>query len=71
MANMEELKDIMEKFVGTDWDLIALPARQWLDGIQTDKSVLAEAIKQADEQCGNCGCELDPLYKRALKLLGE
>ena len=24
MANMEELKDIMEKFVGTDWDLIAL-----------------------------------------------
>ena len=30
---------------------------------------LIKAIKLADEQCGSCGCEFDPLYKRALVLL--
>ena len=50
------------------WDLIAVPAQQWLDG-EADKNALVSAIKQADKECGNCGCELDPLYKRALELL--
>ena len=27
------------------------------------------AIKQADKECGSCGCNLDPLYKRVLELL--
>ena len=57
---MEELKSIMEKFAESGWDLIAVPARQWLAGKQMDRAVLVSAIKQADEQCGNCGCELDP-----------
>ena len=65
---MEELKSIMQKFVASDWDLIAIPAQQWLDG-NSDKESLISAIKQADEECGSCGCELDPLYKRALELL--
>lgn len=65
---MEELKAIMEKFVASDWDLIAVPAQQWLDG-QADKDILTAAIKQADKECGSCGCELDPLYKRALELI--
>lgn len=30
---MEELKIIMEKFVASGWDLISVPAQQWLDGI--------------------------------------
>src|SRR5699024_12665609 len=64
---MEELKSIMEKFAASDWDLIAVPAQQWLDG-EADKNALVSAIKQADKECGNCGCELDPLYKRALEL---
>ena len=64
---MEELKSIMEKFAASDWDLIAVP-QQWLDG-EADKNALVSAIKQADKECGNCGCELDPLYKRALELL--
>ena len=68
---MEELKSIMKKFAESGWDLIAGPARQWLYGKQMDRDVLISAIKQADEQCGNCGCELDPLYKRALMLLSE
>ena len=29
---MEELKPIMEKFVASGWDLIAIPAQDWLDG---------------------------------------
>lgn len=33
------------------------------------KDTLVSAIKQADKECGNCGCELDPLYKRAMELL--
>lgn len=65
---MEELKSIMEKFVASGWDLIAIPAQQWLDG-KFDKSALVSAIKQADKECGNCGCELDSLYKRALELI--
>ena len=65
---MEELKFIMEKFVVSGWDLISIPAQQWLDG-KVDKDTIVSAIKQADKECGNCGCELDPLYKRALELI--
>lgn len=65
---MEELKTIMEKFATSGWDLISVPAQQWLDG-KYDKDSLIAAIKQADEECGSCGCEFDPLYKRALQLI--
>lgn len=65
---MRELKSIMEKFVASGWDLIAVPAQQWLDG-KADRETLVSAIKQADKECGECGCELDPLYKRVLELL--
>lgn len=65
---MEELKTIMEKFASSGWDLIAAPAQGWLDG-KADKTDLISAIKQADEECGSCGCDFDPLYKRALELL--
>lgn len=65
---MEELKNIMEKFVSSGWDLISVPAQQWLDG-KADKAALVAAIQQADKECGSCGCDFDPLYKRALELL--
>lgn len=65
---MEESKFIMEKFVASGWDLISIPAQQWLEG-KADKDTLVSAIKQADKECGSCGCELDPLYKRALELI--
>ncbi len=63
-----ELKSIMEKFAASGWDLISVPAKQWLDG-KADKASLISAIEQADSECGSCGCEFDPLYKRALELL--
>lgn len=65
---MEELKSIMEKFATSGWDLISIPAKQWLDG-KVDKDTLVSAIKQADKECESCGCDLDPLYKRALELI--
>ena len=65
---MDELKSIMQKFAASGWDLIAVPAQQWLDG-ECDKDTLVSAMKQADQECGSCGGELDPLYKRALELL--
>ena len=65
---MDELKSIMEKFVESGWDLISVPAQQWLDE-KSDKDTLIAAIKQADKECGSCGCDLDPLYKRALELI--
>ena len=65
---MEELKSIMEKFAASGWDLIAKPAQAWLEGKEDRKGLIA-AIKQANAQCGSCGCELDPLYQRALELL--
>ncbi len=67
---MEELKSIMEKFAACGWDLISDPAQAWLNG-KGDKEALIAAVKQADNECGSCGCELDPLYKRALELLNE
>lgn len=65
---MEELKTIIEKFAESDWELISIPAKQWLEG-KGDGNALTKAVKQADKECGGCGCELDPLYKRALELL--
>lgn len=65
---MEELETIMEKFAASGWDLISVPAQQWLDG-KADKDTLVAAIRQADKECGSCGCNLDSLYKRALELL--
>ena len=65
---MEELKTIMEKYAASGWDLISVPAQQWLDG-KADKDALVSAIKQADKECRSCGCNLDPLYKRTLELL--
>ncbi|MEG0170337.1 hypothetical protein [Anaerorhabdus sp.] len=65
---MDELTKIMVHFASTGWDLISQPARQWLEG-KADKKALIAVIKQADELCGSCGCELDPLYKRAIQLL--
>lgn len=65
---MEELRTIMEAFVASGWELIAVPAQRWLNGT-ADREALIAAIRQADAECGSCGCELDPLYKRALELL--
>lgn len=65
---MEELRTIMEAFVASGWELIAVPAQRWLNGT-ADREALIAAIRRADAECGSCGCELDPLYKRALELL--
>ncbi len=65
---MEELKSIMEKFVVSGWGLISVPAQQWLDG-KFDRDAFISTVKQADKECGSCGCEMDPLYKRALELI--
>ena len=74
MANTELVK-IIEKFAESGWDLIEAPAKAWLSvngESEADEAVaskLIEAIEQADKECGSCGCEFDPLYKRALELL--
>ena len=62
-----ELRMIISKFAESGWDLIDAPAKAWLDGTG-DKQKLIAAIEQADRECGSCGCEFDPLYKRALAL---
>ena len=64
----DELKTILTRFAESGWELIDSAARAYLNGAD-NKAQLIKAIKQADEQCGSCGCELDPLYKRALELL--
>jgi hypothetical protein len=50
--------------------LISIPAHAWLKG-ESNKDTLIASIKQANRECGSCGCELDPLYKRSLELLNE
>ena len=66
---MEELKVIMEKFAASGWELIAVPARGWLEG-RNDRDALVAAVRQAGRECGSCGWELDPLDTKALALLG-
>ena len=66
-AAAKELHDIVERFAASGWDLIAAPAKAWLEG-EENQDALVKAIEQADAQCGSCGCELDALYKRALEL---
>lgn len=65
--NRAELTEILEKFAESGWDLITGPSRAWLEG-KSNKTELVAAIEQADSECGSCGCEFDPLYKRALAL---
>jgi hypothetical protein len=65
---MEELKDILEKFAESGWDLITVPSKAYLDGTGT-KEDLITAIEEADKECGNCGCEFDPLYKRCIEIV--
>ena len=71
MANAELVK-IIEKFAESGWGLIDAPSKEWLadDGSSDSTTKLLEAIQKADKECGNCGCEFDPLYKKALELLG-
>ena len=70
-----ELISILEKFAESGWDLIDAPAKAWLtanNGNGADEKTtvaLIKAIEQADAECGSCGCEFDPLYKRALAIL--
>lgn len=67
-----ELTAIITKFAESGWDLIDAPSKAWLDDSSGEaaKLTLIEAVKQADKECGSCGCEFDPLYKKALELLG-
>ena len=66
--NMNELREILEKFASCGWELIDKPSRDWLNG-KENRAELIAAIQEADKQCGSCGCEFDPLYKRVLELL--
>lgn len=67
MERNEELIGILTKFSQSNWDLIAMPAKAWLSG-DSNTDELVKAIEQAESECGSCGCEFDPLYKRALAL---
>lgn len=64
---MEELKGILNKFAESGWELIADPSRAYLDG-KGSREELIKAVEQADKECGSCGCEFDPLYKKCLEM---
>lgn len=63
-----ELGDILETFASSGWDLIAAPSKAYLKG-KGDRELLSAALRQAEAECGSCGCDMDPLYIRALELL--
>ncbi len=65
---MKELREIVEKFAESGWDLIAIPSKTWLEG-KNNKEELINSVKEADRQCGSCGCEFDALYKRFLEII--
>ena len=69
--NKDELVAIITKFAESGWDLIDAPSKAWLSSMNDGKvkTELLSAIQKADKECGSCGCEFDPLYKKALALL--
>ncbi len=67
MDEQTEFRSIIETFAACGWDVLDGPAQTWLKDPASYPALL-EAIKAADLACGSCGCELDPLYKRALAL---
>ena len=62
-----ELRGLVKRFAQSGWDLIAQPAKEYLEGADC-REELVEAVRQADEECGSCGCEYDALYARFLAL---
>lgn len=60
-----KVKDILVKFAESGWDLIAKPAADMLNG-NGDKENFLKVVKQADDECGTCGCEYDAMYKYIL-----
>lgn len=66
-----ELIEIIRKFSESGWELIDAPSKKWLGDNKSSIATaeLIKAVEQADKECGSCGCEFDPLYKRALELL--
>lgn len=48
--------------------MIDKSSKAWLDDKKGNEKLLS-IIEQADKEFGSCGCEFDPLYKKALELL--
>ena len=67
----QDLKAIITQFAECGWDVLDAPAKAWLamQDCPDTKLTLITAVKKADEECGSCGCDMDPLYKKALELL--
>ena len=72
-----ELTKIITKFAECGWEVIDAPSKAWLSAnmngtvSDADTDQLIAAVEQADKECGSCGCEFDPLYKKALILLRD
>lgn len=76
LSTNKEFIEIITKFSESGWDVIDAPSKAWLEAKDNNNNIsqgivnnLIEAIKKADEVCGSCGCEFDPLYKTSLSLL--
>ena len=64
-----ELRSILKRFADSGWELISAPANAYLCGESVNDELIA-AVEQANEDCGDCGCEYDALYRRFLALKG-
>ena len=62
-----ELRSILRRFADSEWELISAPANAYLSG-EDCNDWLISAVEQANEECGDCGCEYDALYRRFLAL---
>jgi len=67
MNELKELLKIVDKFSESKWDVLDQPSKKWLEATIE----LFHAIQNADQVCGECGCELDALYKKALGILND
>ena len=69
-----KLAGIIEKFAASEWDGISGASAKWLESMNSgdlSKEAAVEleaALLKANEECGDCGCEFDALYKQALAM---
>lgn len=70
ITHASESQAILSWFSQCCWPLLATASQDYLAG-KIDKAALLEVMKEADCQCGSCGCEFDALYKKVIAILSQ
>jgi len=69
-----KLAEIIKVFADSEYDVINGASAAWLEAMNNGEASkaaaadLTKALRAANAECGDCGCEFDALYKKALAM---